>query len=467
MKTLLIRLQILLIILVVFSPLIYLGYKKLSPQINLFKYDLAQKNISYPAVSLLHTLGTKLVNAKNEPVLLRGVNLISTNWGESYETWNPSAIDRAARDWHVNILRTRIYQHEYESNPAQFFLSLEQQILTPARKNGLYVILHPWLGENESLPDNGAIKMWLAVASRYSKDPHIIFDPLAEPRDISFEELQSTYLSLIPKIRSIAPDSLIFVTGLDWGRDINAWLDSPLPYNNIVYRSNPYNRTAEFPGYFDKIALKYPVFLGEFGTEDKLSMTTVDVANLLAYADSLGIGWTAWHFTSNGCPCLLSDESNFTPSIYGQIVKDNLSGKRLPFTLPIYDTDPSKLYVYSDFLESGFADYSWGITNILGPNISTNFHNYAGLFLSSSRRINPKDYQTFNLNFETKIPGSFGVRFKSWDNKLSNSFQLVNGTNTISTSQIDLSTISGILIETIGTIPDPTPVTLDQIYFKK
>lgn len=466
MKTLLIRLQILLIILLVFSPLLYLGYKKISPQLDLYCLDLAQKNHPYP-ISPLHTQGTQILNDQNIPVRLRGVNLISTNWGDKYKDWNPEAIEYATKNWHINVLRTRIYEHEYADNPAKFFLTLEEQILQPARKNGLYVIVHPWFGENDSLPGPGGIKMWLAFVSRYKNDPHIIYDLLAEPRDTTFDAVYQTYISLIPQVRAIAPNSLIMVTGLDWGRDINAYLERPLPFPNLVYRTNPYNKTAEFPGLFGKIVEKYPVFFGEFGTVDKLSMSIKDVQNVMAYADKLGIGWTAWHFTSTGCPCLLSNELDFTPTPAGELVKANLAGTTWPFTLPTFDNDQSKLMVYSDFLESGFSDYSWGLNNQLGVKVTTNFRPAAGIYFSTSRRLSPKDFESFNLTLQTSNPQNFVLRFKSWDNQLSNNIALENGINTIPTSAINLDSVSGILIESNGTIPDPTPLTLDNLYFIK
>lgn len=466
MKTFYIRLQIFLIILLVFSPLLYLGYKNLSPQLNLYLHDLSGQQTTYP-ISPLHTQGTKILNDKNEPMRLRGVNLISTNWGDKYKDWNPEAIKYATKNWHINVIRTRIYEHEFAENPAKFFLTLEEQIFKPARENGLYIIIHPWFGENDSLPGSGGTKMWLAVANRYKNDPHIIYDLLAEPRDTTFDAVFESYTSLIPQIRSIAPSSLIMVTGLDWGRDINSYLDSPLPYPNLVYRSNPYNKTAEFPGLFGQIALQYPVFFGEFGTEDKLSMSLQDVQNVMAYADKLDIGWTAWHFTSTGCPCLLSNEPDYTLTQFGELVKANLAGTFWPFTLPTFDTDPRKLYVYSDFLESGFSDYSWGLNNELSVNITTNFHNGAGIYFSTPRRLLPQHYKSFNFNFQTKTPSSFTLRFKSWDSKLSDSYSIYNGSNIIPTSSINLESISGIVFESTGNIPGSTLVTLDQIYFQK
>ena len=309
--------------------------------------------------------------------------------------------------------------------------------------------------------------MWLTVANRYKNDPHIIYDLIAEPRDISFTDLQSAYTSLIPKIRAIAPSSLIMVTGLDWGRDINAWLDSPLPYQNLVYRTNPYNTTSEFPGYFGRIALKYPVFLGEFGTDNQLSMAPQDVTNLLNYANTLHLGWAAWHFSSQGCPCLLSDEASFTPSSYGQIVKDALAGHTEPFTLPVFDNNPAHLPVYTDFLDSGFADYSWGINIQFGPSMVFNFHPSSGLYLSTSRRIDPHVYTSLHASVSTKNPADFTIRFKSYDGSLSQTFPLTSGQLSLSLASLTIPSISGIIIEPTDKMPDPTAFSLSDIYFQK
>lgn len=466
MKLLIIRLQITLIILLAFSPLLYLGFKKLTPQISLYQFDHGSKQ--EPTVSPLKTSGKNIVDESGGPIVLRGINLISTNWGDNYLDWNPKAIKVAAQDWNVNVVRTRVYQHEFEENPSRFFLKLETQILNPARENGLYVILHPWFTDNSSLPNQNGIKMWLSIANRYKNDPHIIYDLLAEPRDIPFGDLAAIYNTLIPQVRSIAPKSLIMATGLDWGRDINAWLDQPLTFDNIVYRSNPYNKTAEFPGFFGRMAESYPVFLGEFGTMDKLSMSQTDVANILAYSDKLGLGWTAWHFTSTGCPCLLSDEVSFTPSPYGELVKQALVNQEVKdFVLPTFNQDPDKLMVYTDFLDSGFADYSWGSPLTLTTTIQSNLGTGSGINLNTSRRLNPSDYPTLRLTLDASSPQYLTLRFKSHDGMLSKTYSLLNGENTITTNNSGISSISGIIIEKNGDNPDSVNLNLDNLYFLK
>ncbi|GAB4026869.1 MAG: hypothetical protein Fur0011_3540 [Candidatus Microgenomates bacterium] len=76
MKLLIIRLQITFIILLAFSPLLYLGFKKLTPQISLYQFDHGSKQ--EPTVSPLKTNGKNIVDELGSLVVLRGVNLIST-----------------------------------------------------------------------------------------------------------------------------------------------------------------------------------------------------------------------------------------------------------------------------------------------------------------------------------------------------------------------------------------------------
>ena len=72
--------------------------------------------------------------------------------------------------------------------------------------------------------------------------------------------------------------------------------------------------------------------------------------------------------------------------------------------------------------------------------------------------------RTFHMTLQTQDANNFVLRFKSWDNQLSHSFSLVNGANTLSMTDLDLNSISGILIESNGAIPDSTALTLDDIY---
>jgi endoglucanase len=487
MKNVMIRFQIFIILLIFFSPILYFVVKQYKPQIDLARYDVARQSreSSYPALSWLSTKDKNIVDESGHPITLRGVNIASTTWGPEYEKWNPQAVTVAIRDWHANVIRTRVHEYEYVDNPSTFFYKLETQILQPAREQGAYVILHPWFGENTSLPDKQGQEMWVALASRYKDDPHILYDLFAEPRDISHSDLKKAYTDIIPKIRAANPHALIFVTGLDWGREINSWLDDPLPYDNIVYRTNPYNRNGEFEGYFGHIAASKPVFIGEFGTESKLTMTESDVKNLLGYADTLGIGWTAWHFSSTGCPCLLSDNNAFAASSYGSVVKNTLThNSQFPYDQLSINNDPAKFYLYSDFLDNGFSDYSWLTKTTIQTTASTFAGKYAfkavmsnagGIYLHSSRVIKPSDFSTFHFAIMSSMTDNMSLRFRTYSDQLSNPIKIADyltkkgdwDTVSIPTSAINLPELSSIVIESTKPIPSASAIYLDEVFFSK
>ncbi len=237
------------------------------------------------------------------------------------DEWNAKATTYAITNWKANVIRTRAYLDDYKRDKGEFFFKLEEQILGRARKLGVYVILNNYVPRNlkgNDLPDEEMIRMWEEIAKFYKDEPIILYDIIPEPHDTTNEKIINAYKEFIPRIRKIHPKSLIFVTGNNWGREINQYLHEPLPYNNIVYRSNPYNHFKEFPNLFGNIALQYPVFLGEFGENQDMNLE--DVKALIAYAKELNIGWTAWNFSNIGCPCLLINSKTYEPSSYGEIV---------------------------------------------------------------------------------------------------------------------------------------------------
>lgn len=264
----------------------------------------------------LSTRGNQIVDASGKAIVLRGANISSLYWG--YEKWHPEAVGNLATEWGAKVVRIRVHEDRFLADPKAWFKKIENEIAGPAREAGIYVVIHPWIGNNQPLPDDKTVEMWRMIAQRYKDDPTILYDLLAEPREVSWRQTREAYKNLIETVREVNPKSLIFVSGLSWGRRINEYLDEPLPYGNIVYRSNPYNHIGQFEDLFGKIATKYPVFLGEFGPSPDMDIE--DVKALVAYAQKLRIGWTAWAFQSIGCPCLLSDYQIFKRSEYGEVV---------------------------------------------------------------------------------------------------------------------------------------------------
>jgi len=403
-----------------------LVFYKIGQQLNLEKYFfVAKKTITQstplkkvllPEILWLSTSGNKIINEKGETVVLRGVNIASINWG--FEKWNPKAVNYAVKEWNSNVIRTRIYPDDFVKDKTEFFNQLEKQIVDPARRNGVYVVLHSFMSNSpDDLPEQKTIEMWQAVADFYKNDSLILYDLIPEPHNTTKEKLRQAYLNLIPKVRLKNPKSLIFVTGLGWGREINSYLENPIPFENIVYRSNPYNRAAEFEGLFGEIALKYPVFLTEFGADAYPEMSKQSVQDLLDYADNLGLSWTAWHFQSQGCPCLLSNWKTFEASDWGKLVYEALQKQPKP---PIIDQleeiKGNELVIYDDIFHHGFIEQGWerevDLQNTQdsykgSASIKIEFKKgFAGLGLHTYYLVSSAGYRAlvFNINFSDNEP---------------------------------------------------------------
>lgn len=282
-----------------------------------------------PQLSWLSTKGARIVDENGKNVILRGVNVADLGWGGD-EGWLPSSISVAVRSWKANVIRVRIYEERFFADPAKYLNRLESQVVAPARREGVYVILHPFLKDRVPLPTRRTGEMWRLIAQKYKDDPVVLYDPLDEPHDVDFNRIWTAYQGLIEEIRAIHPKSLIFVSGLDWGREINSYVERALPYPNIVYRTNPYNEPDAFESKFGQAVGKLPVFIGEFGADGYPSMSREAVKTLLSYAVKHDLGWAAWTFHSTGCPCLLANSKNLAPTPYGEIVRDALLESREP-----------------------------------------------------------------------------------------------------------------------------------------
>jgi hypothetical protein len=294
--------------------------------------------------------GPTVYDANHVAHLFHGVDRPSLEWSSTGQFL--SAQDYLAMaSWKANVVRISLNQDFWLPGGAQYFPGypaiVDQQIQW-AETAGLDVILDlHWsdkgdfgtLAAQQRMADAHSITFWSQVASRYKGDGRVMFELYNEPHDVPWnvwlnggpsgdgftvagmQELNDT-------VRESGAMNLVFIAGLDWAFDLSGVALNRVKGPNIVWVSHPYAQNAQQQAASWRAAFGYlratdPVMLTEFG--DTSSCETAFDSQLIAYADMLGISWSAYAWFVSGCmfPSLIGDWTD-TPTASGQVVKSAL-----------------------------------------------------------------------------------------------------------------------------------------------
>jgi endoglucanase len=197
--------------------------------------------------------------------------------------------------------------------------------------------------------------LWEILAERYKDNPWVAgYDLLNEPSDPSGEQLKAFYARLVPAIRQIDPQHILFVEGNRFSQDFSAFRE-PLP--NAVYTLHNYAVPGfidggDYPGstrgqHYDRNVLhdqllescRYmldhgtPIWVGEFGpvyTGDpqKDAMRYRILEDQLSLYRELGASWSLWTYKDIGLQGVVSlpPDSPWTRRIKPVLVKKTVLG---------------------------------------------------------------------------------------------------------------------------------------------
>jgi hypothetical protein len=193
------------------------------------------------------------------------------------------------------------------------------------------------------LPNFESFALWTLLAARYKDEPAVLYDIYTEPHDrlgddpypmskpdgsaypaehraVTAGDWQPWARRLIKAIRTESPNAVAFVAGTNWAYDLRG---VPMDLPNVVYSSHVYsNKGDDWSPAFGDLSRSVPVFLGEFGGQDTPEELDF-VRRLVAYAESLGIGWTAWSWFNE--PFLVT---RYAATQFGEVVRRELAGHR-------------------------------------------------------------------------------------------------------------------------------------------
>jgi aryl-phospho-beta-D-glucosidase BglC (GH1 family) len=318
-----------------------------------------------------YTSGATVCTADGEPHLFHGVARPSMEWGSTGqgEGQGITAADlRAIASWHANVVRVALNQDFWLKDAALYdplYAGTVARVVHDAEAAGLDVILDlHWSDEGnlaaalwtkqdggkaqdsklfsnqQPMADVNSKQFWSEVAATYKDDGHVLFELYNEPHSIPWgawlnggnasgfqivgmQELYDT-------VRAAGADNVVIAGGLSYAFDLSGVGANAIKGYNILYASHPYfpqDPTSFWQSRFGYLASSdiAPVILTEFGDARAGACTPAWNTNLIQFADSLQISWTAWAWWAGDCsfPALISDWQ-YTPTEQGQVVKDAL-----------------------------------------------------------------------------------------------------------------------------------------------
>ena len=193
----------------------------------------------------LKVVGTHLVNAKGQPVILRGMSFGWHNWWPRF--YNAGTVSWLKKDWGCNVVRAAMGVEPdggYIKQPA-WSKGKIKEVIDAAIKENIYVIVD-WHSHN--IRQEEAKKFFTEIATEYGKQPNIIYEIFNEPERQSWTEVKAYSIELIKTIRAIDPDNIILVGSPHWDQDIHLVADDPITgYNNLMYTLHFYAATHKQP----------------------------------------------------------------------------------------------------------------------------------------------------------------------------------------------------------------------------
>jgi len=256
----------------------------------------------------LKVVGTKLTDAKGQPVVLHGMSLGWHNlWPRFY---NAGVVKTLAKDWHCSVVRAamgiELNDSGYIKNPASSAAKIKA-VVDAATQEGVYVIID-WHSHN--IKQNEAIVFFKEMATAYGKYANVIYELFNEPDYETWPEVKAYSEELIKMIRAIDPDNIILVGSPRWDQAINLPAADPIKgYNNLMYTVHFYAAThkQELRSRTDSAIQKgLPVFISECAGMEATGNGPLNYEEWQKWIDWMevrGLSWITWSVSDKDETC--------------------------------------------------------------------------------------------------------------------------------------------------------------------
>ena len=331
----------------------------------------------------LHVSGNKLVNARGQRVVLRGVDRSGGEYAcvQGYGSWdgpmNQAAVT-AMKRWHVNAVRVPLNEacwngqsyvrSRYRGVNYRRAVSAYVRLLN---RNGMVAILDlhwtdgAYTGPSAScssaqarcqkpMPDAAqSIPFWTSVAKTFTRNDAVIFDLFNEPfperatgsetagwrcwlrggracKGIGYQV--AGMQSLVTAIRAAGARNVIMIGGLGYANDLTQWLKyRPAdPAHNLAaswhsYNFNACDKRSCWASQIAPVIKQVPVIAGEIGEND---CAGTYIRPLTKWLDARSTSYLAWawnaDFNCSSGPSLITSYAG-APTGFGAVYRSHLA----------------------------------------------------------------------------------------------------------------------------------------------
>ncbi len=264
----------------------------------------------------LQVCDKSLCDKNGEVVQLKGMSSHGIQWFGLGNCLTDGSLDALAYDWNADILRIATYVQEggYETDPEKFTNDVHE-LIEMATERGMYALVdwHQLTPGDPNYNTDLAKQFFTDIATRHKDKTNIIYDIANEPNNVSWSLIRDYALELMPVIRAIDPDAVIFVGTAGWGTfghtdGDSPWdvIDNPIDIDNIMYTFHFYAASPSgddakeaYREALRTAATHLPVFVTEFGTQESTGGGPNDFDSAeewMTLLNDLNIGWTNWNF---------------------------------------------------------------------------------------------------------------------------------------------------------------------------
>ncbi|PIQ11036.1 MAG: glycoside hydrolase [Ignavibacteriales bacterium CG18_big_fil_WC_8_21_14_2_50_31_20] len=243
--------------------------------------------------------GTNLVDSSGEIIVLRGMSLFWSQWGDDY--YNEETIKWLRDDWKCTVIRVAmgVEGGGYLENSSVEFQKASS-VIDACIKFGIYVIID-WHDHHAESHTNEAISFFHNISLKYGNQPNIIYELYNEPLAVSWKEIIKPYAeSVINTIRKNGSKNVIIIGTPNWSQDVEDVINNRINDNNLAYVFHFYSstHTADLRNKaFSSINAGIPLFVSEWGLSEASGNGNINLAESkiwMNFLEQYNLSWCNW-----------------------------------------------------------------------------------------------------------------------------------------------------------------------------